>query len=338
VKVGDSYRAVVLRDPGGEPIVENRVVDEPGPGEAVVRLRASSLNYHDVLALDKTTGLFPRVLLSDGCGEVIAIGAGVSTVAVGDRVVASIFTEWLTGPATAAVKAVMLGDQVDGCLREVATLPAQCLVPVPEHLSDLEAASLPAAGVTAWRALTVESSVLPGERVLIQGTGGVALFAVQIAKLRGAIAIVISSSDEKLERARSYGADHTINYRTNPEWDKDVLAASNGEGAEVVLDIGGPATFNRSLNAVRHGGTVLPIGVLTGYELMVSAGTVIAKDIRIQGMSGGSREDLEALCRAFGAARIHPVVDESVDFLELRAGLERMKLAAHFGKIGVRID
>jgi NADPH:quinone reductase-like Zn-dependent oxidoreductase len=338
MNVGSTYDAMVLSRPGEALVREQRSVHAPAEGEVIVRITASSLNYHDALAFGKPVGTFPRVPLSDGCGEVVALGARVSRFALGDRVLANIFTDWSSGPPNAAAKAVMLGDQIDGCLRQVATWPAEWLVPAPAHLTDLEAASIPAAGVTAWRALVVETDVRPGDRVVIQGTGGVAMFAIQIAKLRGATVIVTSSSDEKLERAKIVGADHTINYVTTPAWDDAVIDATQGEGAEVVLDMGGAATFGRSLRAARHGGTVLPIGVLSGYELSVPAGTVIAKDLRIQGMSGGNRDDLAAMCRALHAAGVHPVVDQHVGFGAVEKGLELLKLGRHVGKIGVKID
>ncbi len=340
MRIGEFYDAIVIPAPGRDPIRERRVIPAPAPNEAIVRMTASSLNFHDVLALRHSmpTLKYPRIPLSDGCGEVIAVGADVKRVAVGDRVVPSNFANWITGPGNAQSKAILLGDQIDGFLTQVAILPAEWLVHAPKNLSDLQAATLSAAGLTAWRAITVEAQIEPGQTVLLQGTGGVSLFALQIAKLKGAVAIITSSSDEKLERVKAMGADHLINYKRNPDWASVVNEITRGQGADLVLDMGGPETFVQSLTAVRHGGTVVPIGVLSGYDVPMSLRLLIMKDIVIRGMSGGNRDDLDGLCRAYEANKAIPVVLEHVGMNDLKKGLAHMERGQHFGKIGVKID
>ncbi len=303
----------------------------PGPGEVVVAVRAASLNYRDLLQAGGNAGLVP---LSDGAGVVDAIGPGVPEWTLGDRVVAGFMPGWVDGPLTAAKKATALGgDGTNGMLAQHVVLPASALVRVPEDMSFEQAATLPCAGVTAWAALFERRAVQPGETVLLLGTGGVSIFALQLAKAAGARVIITSSSDGKLARARALGANEVINYRTTPDWASEVLRLTGGEGADLAVDVGGPATLNSTLQAVRLDGRISLMGVLTGFNGPVDTAAILSRRITVQGIYVGPVAMLHALVRT----GIAPVLDRVFEWDAGEAAYEALSGADHFGKLVVRI-
>jgi len=314
----------------------------PKPGEVLIRLRAASLNFRDLFVLKRgygaSTGTLPLVPVSDGVGEVVALGEGVTRVAVGDRVSPMFFPDWIGGEPRAALLARILGGPLDGTMTELMAIDARSVSHVPAHLSDAEAATLPCAALTAWRALVTEGRVKAGDKVLVQGTGGVSLFALQFAKLLGAHVTVTSSSDAKLERAKALGADALVNYRKTPEWGPVVRELSGGEGVDHIVEVGGEQTLGQSLRAVRVGGTLSLIGVLSGGKMDVRLGPIVTRAVRMQGVTVGSREDFEAMARAIDQHRVRPVVDKVFPFDDLRAAFDYLASGAQFGKICVRHD
>jgi NADPH:quinone reductase-like Zn-dependent oxidoreductase len=331
-------RGLAVVAPGSLELRE-RSLRAPGPDEAIVRLTATSLNFHDLVGVrGGLRGLpVPRVPFSDGCGEVTAVGDNVTRVKPGDRVIPNFFPRWIAGPPTPEALGVVYGDQIDGCLQTHAVLQAQSLVLAPPHLGDTQAATLGCAGVTAWRSLR-EADVTSGDTVVVQGTGGVSLYALLLAKALGARVIVTSSSDAKLERCGRLGADETINYATTPDWARRVLEITDGRGADHILDVGGQQTLPQSLRAARMGGAISVIGVLTGAEAAeVPVRAVMSKNLRIRGVTVGSRKDLEDLVRAMSANRLEPVLDSEIGLEEVPQALSRMERQGHFGKIAVRL-
>lgn len=313
-----------------------RETPSPGPGEALVRMRAWSLNYRDHLVVAGAYNpkqSLPLVPLSDGVGIVEAVGDGVERVAVGDRVSGAFAQRWIDGPVDRAALSSTLGSPHDGVASELRVFSAEGLVHVPEHLSDREAATLPCAAVTAWNALYELGDVGPGQTVLVQGTGGVSTFALQLAKLAGARVIVTSSQDERLERARALGAWETINYRSDTRWGRTARSLTDG-GVDQVIEVGGAGTIEQSLSAVRPGGTISVIGILDGAAGSFPLTRVLMTAVRMQGVFVGSRGTFERLGRAISAAELHPVVDERrFAFDELPAALTHLAAGAHFGKI-----
>jgi len=312
----------------------------PGPGQVALRMRAASLNYRDLLTVK---GLYnpkqplPLVPCSDGVGEVVEVGDGVTRVAPGDRV-ATLFSQgWLKGEPTAEELRATLGGPIDGALTERMVLPAAGVIPVPEHLTDAEAACLPCAGLTAWSALVELGRVTAGDVVLVQGTGGVSLFALQFATILGARAIVTSSSDAKLERARELGAWKTINYREDPDWGKTARRLTGGRGVDHVVEVGGAGTLPQSLKSVRVGGAISMIGVLSGTRSDMDLIPVLMQQVRIQGVLVGSREGFERMNRAVAVSGLRPVVDRAVPFDEAPEAFAVMERAEHFGKIAIEI-
>ena len=313
---------------------------KPAPCEVVVKFHAASLNYRDVLFAE---GLYnprpnlPAVPLSDGAGEVTAVGEGVTKWQAGDRVCPAFFQGWIEGPRTAEKTRSALGaGEMDGVLREFGAFHEEGLVRIPAALSYEEAATLPCAAVTAWHALVDIGKIKAGDTVLTLGTGGVSIFAVQFAKLHGARVIATSSSDEKLARARALGADETINYRNTPDWDKEVLRLTDGVGADMVVEVGGAGTLAKSVHATRVGGLVALIGVLAsggGLDPM----RVLMKSIHLQGIFVGSRRMFEEMNRAITVNRLKPVIDKTFAFDQAREALESMTTASHFGKIVITI-
>jgi NADPH:quinone reductase-like Zn-dependent oxidoreductase len=316
--------------------IMDRPRPEPGPGEVVVRVRATSLNYRDLLVADNIYGLKVDALvpLSDGAGEAVAVGSGVC-VTLGDRVTPNFYPDWIAGPITAENKARGLGGSIDGMLSEYVCLRADSFVRIPEHLSFEEAATLPCAALTAWNALTEVSGLRAGQSVLLQGTGGVSIFALQFAKAMGARVIQISSSREKIERLRSMGADHIINYRDDPDWDKQVLGLTNG-GVDVVVEVGGPGTLERSFRAVRVDGSIVTIGFVGGGA-EVNPRAIIGKAIRLCGVSVGSAAMFAEMNRAIALHAIRPVVDEVFSFENAAEAYAKLRAAKHFGKIVVKV-
>jgi NADPH:quinone reductase-like Zn-dependent oxidoreductase len=311
----------------------------PGLGQAVVRVRACSLNYRDLAVLRGAYGANvkpPLIPLSDGAGEVIAVGPGVTRVKAGDRVAAIFMQDWLEGPVDDLKANSAMGGAINGMMAEQVCLNAEGLVALPAHLSFEEAATLPCAGVTAWHALFRSGSLKPGESVLLQGTGGVSLFSLQFAKMAGARVIATSSSDAKIERLRLMAADETINYKTTPEWDKPVRALTNGVGVDHIVEVGGAGTLPLSSKAARRGGHIALIGVLAGRGEF-DPRIMMLKGVRLQGIYVGSREMFEEMNRAIALAGMRPVIDRVFEFEELHQAMQYMESGAHFGKICLHV-
>lgn len=309
-------------------------------GEVRVRLHACCLNYRDymnVMGIRGVTGPIPRVPCSDGAGEILELGAGVTGWQVGQRVVIPFMPTWLDGGFTQAHAGQALGGAVDGLLREQACLPASCLLPIPAHLSYEEASTLPCAAVTAWDALHERGQVQAGETVLILGSGGVSVFALQFAVQAGARVLAITSSDEKAARLRELGAEAVHNYKTDPAWDDWALAQTDGLGVDRVIEIGGPETLNRSIKATRFGGHIALIGVLTGTAGEVQTVGILRKGIRLDGIYVGSRAMFERMLNQITATQMRPVLDQVYAFEEAVAAFQRMESGQHFGKIVIRL-
>jgi len=313
----------------------------PGPGQVLLRMRAASLNYRDLLVpyrgYGSFTGELPLIPVSDGVGEVVEIGAGVTRVKVGDRVCPCFNQAWIAGEASPErLAGVTLGGPIDGAMAELMCLPEGGVVKAPAHLTHEEAATLPCAALTAWSALVIHDNLGPGSKVLVQGTGGVALFALQFAKLRGAHVTVISSSDEKIARARLLGADAAVNYVKAPEWYKATREITAGRGYDHIVELGGEKTLPQSLRCIRPGGTLSMIGVLSGNTLSAPLGLVVTRQVRLQGISVGHRDGFEAMVRAFEQHQLKPVLDKVFAFEELKEAMAFLKSGAHFGKICIR--
>jgi NADPH:quinone reductase-like Zn-dependent oxidoreductase len=312
----------------------------PAPGQALVRLNAVSLNYRDLLTVEgkyNPKQKLPLIPCSDGAGEVVEIGEGVTRVAPGDRVCGAFAPRWIAGPPTREKLRATLGGPLDGTLAELAVFEQEGLVKIPEHLSDEEAATLPCAAVTAWSALVTEGGLTAGETVLVQGTGGVSLFALQIGKLLGARVIATSSRDEKLQRVREMGAAETINYREVPEWGVRAKELTGGAGVDHVVEVGGAGTLQQSLRAVRFGGTVSLIGNLAGTKTELLLTQIFMQKIRVNGILVGHRESFEAMNRAIALHRLRPVIDRVFSLEESRAAFDHMAARDHFGKIVIRV-
>jgi NADPH:quinone reductase-like Zn-dependent oxidoreductase len=313
----------------------------PGPGEVLVGVRATSLNYRELLIAKGTYPIPPKkdcIPVGDGAGEVLAVGEGVATFKVGDRVAAGMFQSWTQGLFRAADYGSSLGASIDGMLAEKVVLRASGLVAVPPHLSYEEAATLPCAALTAWHAVMESGAQLrPGAIVLTLGTGGVSLFAIQLARAAGCQVIATSSSDEKLERLRALGATHRINYRKTPAWSEEVKRLTGGAGADLIVEVAG-ATLNRSLDAVAFGGTVSVIGSIGGVAAEpFSPVNLFAKCARMYGVSVGSIEMFGRMNRAIDAHRIRPVIDSVHEFDRANEALARLDSGAHFGKVVIRV-
>ncbi|HET9086408.1 MAG TPA: NAD(P)-dependent alcohol dehydrogenase [Acidobacteriaceae bacterium] len=312
----------------------------PGPGDVLVRVHAASLNYRDLMLLrghyDPKLHM-PRIPLSDGAGEVTAVGKAVTRFRVGDRVAGLFFQNWQDGgPSSSKSQGALAGD-LDGMLAQYVALPERGVVHFPDHLSYQEAATLPCAGVTAWRALTVASKVQPGDTVLVQGTGGVSIFALQFAKLAGARVLGTSSSDQKLARAKLLGLDAGANYKGRPDWSAWVKEQTGGLGADVVVEVGGAGTFGQSIQAVRVGGTVVQIGVLSNAEEKLSVVPLLMRQVQIAGIMVGSRAMFEAMNRAISLHGIRPVIDREFPLQEARAAYEYLEGGQHFGKVVISL-
>ncbi len=317
-----------------------RADPKPGPGQVLLKMKAASLNYRDLVVPNRGYGSFtgnlPLIPISDGVGEVIEVGAGVTRVKVGDRVCPCFHQGWIAGEPDLERLTQTLGGPIDGTMADLMCLSEQGVVKVPAHLTDEEAATLPCAALTAWSALVTYEDLRPGSRVLVQGTGGVALFALQFAKLLGAHVTVISSSDDKLARARQLGADAGINYTTTPEWSKPARELTGGRGFDHIVELGGEKTLPQSLRAIRPGGTISMIGVLSGSALAAPLGHVVTRQVRLQGITVGHRDGFEAMMRAIEQHRLRPVIDRVFAFEQLKDALAYLKSGAHFGKICIR--
>ena len=312
----------------------------PGPGDVLMRIHAVSLNFRDLLMVKGHYNpklALPRIPCSDGAGEIVEVGSEVHGWKVGDRVAGIFMQNWLDGQMSSAKTHGALGGDIDGMLAQYVALPAEGIVAIPESLNYEQAATLPCAAVTAWNAVTRAHPVRAGETVLIQGTGGVSIFALQFAVLMGARVIGVSSSDEKLARAKTLGLDAGVNYRQVPDWAPWVLEQTNGDGVDLVVEVGGSGTLQQSLMAVRVAGTVAQIGVLTGVEETLLIAPILHRQIRVQGVYVGSRQDFVDMNRAIAYARLKPVVDQSFAFDNVREALQTMESGLHFGKIVIRV-
>jgi NADPH:quinone reductase-like Zn-dependent oxidoreductase len=312
----------------------------PGPGQAVVRVGAVSLNYRDWMLLQggyNPRQTLPLIPCSDGAGEVVAVGAGVTRFKPGDRVMGLFSQTWIAGPPSVEKRQATLGSPLDGMLAELVVLPAEGLVRTPAHLSDAEASTLPCAALTAWHALVELGNINSADAILVQGTGGVSVFALQFAHIAGARVIVTSSSDEKLERARALGAWNTINYKTMPDWDQAARAVTGKLGVDHIIEVGGADTLAKSLRAVRVGGSIYIIGVLGGRTAEVMLSPILMHTLRVQGVFVGSREMFERMNRAIEHHQLRPVVDKTFSFPEARAAVEYLVSGRHFGKICVEV-
>lgn len=332
-------KAMELRDWTVDSIVlAERPKPAPGPGQVLIRMQAASLNFRDTVmakrGYGRRSGNVPLVLCSDGAGTVEAAGAGVTRVKAGDLVCPIFSQTWFSGTFHERVWLGTLGGPLDGTMQEYMCLSEEGVVKAPAHLSAVEAATLPCAALTAWNAVVEQGRTQAGDIVLIQGTGGVSLFALIFAKMHGAETILISSSDEKLARARPLGADHLVNYETTPDWSKAAREISGGRGVDHVVEVGGAGTLERSIRAVRPSGIVSLIGVLAGGAGEVNLGPVVTQNIRLQGITVGSRDLFEAMNRAIALHKVRPPLDEHrFRFDDLKAALKAFPEGKHFGKV-----
>ncbi len=330
-------RAVVLESAYG---IENlKLVERPdpvaGPGQIVVDIKAATLNYRDLATVSAPSGRLPFIPCSDGAGVVSAIGAGVTRVKEGDHVAPLFFQNWFAGEPTPEKLGGALGGALDGVLQEKILLSEQGVTRAPAGYTDEDAATLPCAALTAWRGLVLQGRVKAGDVVLVQGTGGVSIFALQFAKAAGATVIVTSSSDEKLARAKALGADYFINYKSTPDWAKEARKLTGG--ADHIIEVGGAGTFEQSLRAVRLGGKIAVIGILGGFVKDLNVASIFAANLFIHGITVGSRDHFESMTRAIEATGIKPVIDKRFPLAEIRDAFECMKAGAHFGKIVVGV-
>ena len=321
-------------------VMVDRGEPTPGPGQVLIKMKAFSLNYRDLMVVMGTYNprmRLPCVPLSDGAGEVVSIGDGVTRVKPGDRVAPIFMPKWIEGEPTVEKGKSALGAAVDGILQEYVAISEDGVVRLPEHLSYEEGATLPCAAVTAWHALISEGELKPGDTVLVQGTGGVSIFALQLASMLGARVIVTSSSDEKLRRAINLGAAEGINYKTTPDWDKRVIELTHGLGVDHVVEVGGAGTLNKSLKAVRMDGRISLIGALSGGSGDISTVLILMKNVRLQGIFVGSRDMFEAMNRAISERKLKPVIDRVFAFDQACEALKYMATGAHFGKICINV-
>jgi NADPH:quinone reductase-like Zn-dependent oxidoreductase len=313
---------------------------QPSPGQVLIRLRAVSLNFRDLLTLNLARpGNLPPPLVpcSDGAGEIVSVGEGVTRWKAGDRVLGTFFQNWTAGGMRREVMRSALGGPLQGVLTELRVLSEEGIVRIPEHLSFEEAATLPCAALTAWNALTGSQPVCAGQTVLILGTGGVSLFALQFAKLHGARVLLVSRSEEKLAKARDLGADETLHSESAPDWEKWAFERTDRTGVDHVIEVGGAATLGKSMEAVRYGGRISLIGVLGGFEGRVNPWPLIAKSISLQGIYVGPRALLEAMNQALTQHKMRPVIDRVFNWHEAREAFGLLESGRHFGKIVITL-
>ncbi|WP_313088171.1 NAD(P)-dependent alcohol dehydrogenase [Pseudomonas sp.] len=335
-----SSKAIYVQPGGGydKVVVGNAEAAPPGRGEITVRLRANSLNYHDFAVVSGMWGPSePRIPMADGAGEVVAVGEGVSEFKVGDAVVSTFFPDWLTGEPMIEGFATVPGDGIDGYAREQVTARATSFTLSPRNYSHAESATLTTAGLTAWRALMADGGLKPGDSVLVQGTGGVSIFALQFAKMAGATVIATSSSDAKLERLEAMGADHLINYRSTPNWGERVRALTGNRGVDHVIEVGGPATLEQSMVATRIGGHIAVIGILTGVAGEFGVVNALVRQLRLQGVLVGSRSQQQEMIRAIDANGLRPVIDREFPLDAITDAFRYQETNQHFGKICLTI-
>ena len=329
---------------GGAGIDALATVDRPTPKplyrQMLLKVAACSLNFRDLGIVRGTYRMPVRenlIPLSDGAGEVVEVGAGVTRVKAGDKVAGCFFQRWPGGEMTPDAGTSALGGAIDGMLAEYVVLEEDGVVKIPEHLSLEEGATLPCAGVTAWNAIVQHAKLIAGQTVLLQGTGGVSIFGLQLAHAMGITAIVTSSSDEKLARAKALGAAFGINYKATPEWDKAAVAFNGGRGVDHVIEVGGANTLTRSFGAIRNGGKVSMIGGLSGGATELNPGLIFSKRANVQGIYVGSTEMFTAMNAAIAANKIKPAIDRVFGFDEVKAAYQHMAAGAHFGKIVIKV-
>ena len=316
-------------------------VPEPAAHEVLVRVHAVSLNYRDLKTVNGSYNpklALPRIPLSDGAGEVVAAGSAVTRFAVGDRVAAIFMQNWIEGRPSATKYKGALGGDIDGMARQYVALPEQGLIHLPAYMSYAQGATLPCAAVTAWNAVVTAARIKSGDTVLIQGTGGVSIFALQFAKALGAQVLGTSSSDQKLARAARLGLDAGVNYRSQPEWADWAIEQTGGEGVDLVVEVGGAGTFSQSLKATRIGGMVAQIGVLTQSNEPVAIPLILRKQLDVKGIYVGSRADFEEMNRALEQTRIEPVIDQVFALAEAREAFSAMESGSHFGKLVIAME
>jgi NADPH:quinone reductase-like Zn-dependent oxidoreductase len=333
-------KVAAVKKPGGlgNLVIENRPDPKPKAGEVLVRVRASSLNYHDFIVV---LGGIPtpdgRIPMSDGAGEVVAVGEGVTKWKTGDKVISLFFPNWQSGQVEAAGFASVPGDGADGFGCELYAGPETAFTRMPKGWTFDEAATLPCAALTAWRGMYVETRTKPGDWVLVQGTGGVSIFALQFAKATGARVIATSSSEAKMEKLRALGADHVINYKETPDWGKKAFELTGGRGVDEVVEIGGPGTMAQSINACRPGGHISLIGVLTGVSGEVPTAALFSRNITVSGITVGSRRQQEDMVDAIDATGFKPVIDSRFPLDQIAAAFAHQASQQHFGKIVLTI-
>ncbi|MBX9823413.1 MAG: NAD(P)-dependent alcohol dehydrogenase [Xanthobacteraceae bacterium] len=318
----------------------DRPQPKPGHRQVLVKVAACSLNFRD-LGIVRGTYRMPVpdniVPLSDGAGEVVEVGSGVRRVKAGDKVAGCFFQRWPGGEAAPDVHATALGGGIDGMLAEYVVLEEDGVVKIPAHLSVEEGATLPCAAVTAWHAMMEHGRLIAGQTVLLQGTGGVSVFGLQLAHAMGMPSVITSSSDLKLAKAKTLGASHTINYKTTPDWERSAMEFTGGRGVDHVVEVGGQGTLTRSFGALRVGGKISMIGNLSGAATELNPGLIMGRRANIQGISVGSTQMFEALNRAIAASKVKPVIDKLFGFDEVKAAYNHMAAGAHFGKIVIRV-
>ncbi|MBI1405931.1 MAG: zinc-binding dehydrogenase [Caulobacter sp.] len=329
-------KVAAVKAPGGldKIVIEERDRPTPGHGEILVRVRASSLNFHDfavVAGMIKTPD--GRIPMSDGAGEVVEAGPGTSRFKAGDQVLSTFFPNWPAGGPTLPRLIGVPGDNADGFAAEYVAMPESAFTRLPKGYSFAQAATLPCAALTAWRALMVEAQIKPGDIVLTQGTGGVSIFALQLAKAAGATVISTSSSQDKLDRLKALGADHLINYREEANWGQAAMALTGGRGVDAVVEIGGPGTLTQSIHASRIGGHISLIGVLTGVSGEVPTALAMSKNVAIKGITVGSHQDQVDMIAAIEANGIEPVIDSTFPLEQISAAFAHQISQKHFGKI-----
>ena len=332
-------KVAAVRSPGAPDklVVETRTDPIPKAGEILVRVRASSLNFHDLAVV---YGMIPvadgRVPMSDGAGEVVSVGEGVSAFKPGDKVLSTFFPNWAGGGPTLERLRGVPGDHADGFGAELVAMPATAFTRIPKGWSLLEAATLPCAALTAWRSLIVDAQIKPGDVVLTQGTGGVSIFALQLAKAAGCRVISTSSSDDKLSRLKDLGADHLINYKTDTNWGRTASDLA-GHGVDAVIEVGGPGTLNQSITACRIGGHISLIGVLTGWAGEVMTALQMSKSVTVRGITVGSREDQDHMITAIETNGIKPIIDSRFPLDDIARAFAHQRSQKHFGKICLEI-
>lgn len=335
-------KAYELQGKGLEQIKEvERKKPEIKSNEVLIKIKAASLNYRDYMIAKGVYRVdlnYPIIPLSDGAGEVVEVGDSVTSFRVKDRVAGTFFPYWDAGCVTPNRNMKALGGDLNGVLAEYVALPETGLVHLPDSISYEEAATLPCAGLTAWNALFGKGNIKPGQTILVLGTGGVSTFALQFAKAAGANVIATSSSDDKLKKIKQVGADEVINYKETSDWEKEVYKLTNNQGVDHVIEVGGAGTFSKSLRAVRMGGTISMIGVLTGASAPVDTVLILAKSINVHGIYVGNRSQFIDMIRGIENNRIRPVIDHIFDFSETKKAYEALEAAGHVGKIVIKVS